>query len=673
MLELHADRAIRTCAEDLLDREPLVDQLTDFVDRAPTDDGFVVGVTGPWGTGKSSLLNLLGERLEQRDDTIVVRFDPWLFSRADELVARFFEEVTARLSSAKGKAAKKLLRTVSSYGAAVSPAANVVLGPAGQLLAAPERMAQARASSVALHREKLRRALAASSQRIVVLIDDVDRLDPIEVREVLRLVKLVADLPNIVHVLAYDRGRVEVALAKAGHEDGRAYLEKIVQASVAVPPLSPDRLRDMTLGWLQEALGARPLIAWNERAWTTLVVPGMAGYLSSLRDARRLVNAAPAAVDLVKDEVASMDVLALEAVRVFDPDIYERLLAHAHLLTSDDSHLDVLGGREERRQQRKREAAELLEPSVNRPATVAILSALFPDAAEHFGNVARHPGRGRENAKRVAELPVLLRYLHRSLSTSEVASADLDRAVDALANRVQFQSLLEGVEDQRLADLFARLRARLGEQAAPDVIGCAMVALELTPRLFTESADVRLDPLDRIRWFVEDLVASLPETTSRAEAARALVEQSPTLSDRYDMLYAFKVRREPTQQPEIEIFDDNDFEPLADSLAAAVAAAPPAELAGERSPLWLVMLLGASHGHDAALQRLDDEQVFAAVLMQSGTELHPLTDGELRLNTDPLVRAAGEQVLALLHQLALHEGLDDALGSGLAAAVRRAV
>jgi predicted KAP-like P-loop ATPase len=180
----------------------------------------------------------------------VVRFDPWLFSQVDQLVARFFDELAGLLAKSGGRRIRKLGQRLAEYGAALSPAAGVVLGPAGQLLAAPQQVAVVRQASAGEQRQRLRDALLASRQRIVVLIDDIDRLDPREVGEVMRLVKLVADLPGVVHVLSYDRPRVQVALEGAGHEDGRAYLEKIVQVSMAVPPVSKERLRQMTLDWL---------------------------------------------------------------------------------------------------------------------------------------------------------------------------------------------------------------------------------------------------------------------------------------------------------------------------------------------------------------------------------------------------------------------------------------
>ena len=379
---LDADRPIANEDEDLLGRGPLVEQLAGWVTRAPTADGFVIGLTGPWGSGKTSVLHLLAAGLG--DDATVVWFEPWLFAEADQLVPRFFDEIAAQLAHGRGKRLRRLGSRMADYGAALSPAAGILLGPVGQLAAAPKQLAALQMASVSTQRQELRSALRDYGRRIVVLIDDIDRLDAREVREMLRLVKLVADLPGVVHVLSYDRSRVETALLQTGQEDGREYLQKIVQASLAVPPLSRERLRAMTLGWLNDAVGDRQPESWDPDAWAGLVEGGIDGYLKTLRDGRRLANMAPAALELCTDEVASMDVLALEAMRIFDPDIHEALPAAAHLLVGGSSASDFRSP-DEIEAERDEKLRQLLARSSHPDATTTVLRELFPQLGGLLG------------------------------------------------------------------------------------------------------------------------------------------------------------------------------------------------------------------------------------------------------------------------------------------------
>jgi len=661
---LDPDRPILAKEQDLLGRRPLVARLADWVRDAPLDEGFVIGLTGPWGSGKTSVLNLLEESLES--EAIVVWFEPWLFSDADQLVTRFFDELSAQL---KGDGAKRRLRKLGTrladYGAALSPAASVVLGPAGQIAGAPKQLASMQTASASAKRREIRAALRKHPQRIVVLIDDLDRLDPHEVGEVLRLAKLVADLPGVVHVLSYDRPRVERALAALGIDDGNAYLQKIVQASMGVPPIPRDQLRTMGMDWLQQALGERDLEPWDPVAWSGLLDGGVDGYLQTLRDGRRLANMAPAAIDLCGDEVAGMDVLALDAIRIFDPNVHEGLPSIADILVGNRGLFEFRQQADVDKEQREKVEAVLSKSSSREPARHLLLT-LFPAAGHLLGGMRNGLDPRWRTLKRVASGPVLMRYLHHTLGPTDAASASVDAALAALSSSNALESLLAAVEDDRLADLVDRIRARLGEQGEIDVLGCSRVVLALSPRLRPRPRALELDPTRRALWLVDDLLETRHPPEARKELMQQLVAQAPTLSLRVQLLYRYRARSEDAQRPQLELLDETTFAELAALLTKQVIACPTAELATEANLLWLFGLVQEASGQEAALDLLKAPELLAAVLEQVGTEVRPQSDGGVSINVQPLVRIAGEGIIEALQALAQAPGpLDPSVHTAL--------
>jgi hypothetical protein len=650
-VQLDADRPIAGVDQDLLGRAPLVDRLADWIRDAPFSDGFVIGLTGPWGSGKTSVLNLLEERL--RAEAVVVWFEPWLFSDADQLVTRFFGELSAQL---RGDGTKRRLRKLGSqladYGAVLSPAASIVLGPAGQLAAAPKQLSDLRLTSASAQRRETVAALRKHPQRIVVLIDDLDRLDPYEVGEVLRLVKLVADLPGIVHVLSYDRPRVERALANLGSDDGNAYLQKIVQASMAVPPVARDQLRTMSMEWLEQALGERRLEAWDPAVWAGLLDRGIDGYLQTLRDGRRLANMAPTAVDLCGDEVAATDVLALEAIRLFDPDIHEALPSIADILVGHRG-LFEFGDRKLVDEEQKQRLGSVLSKSSCPDVTRRLLLTLFPAAGHLLGGMRCGIDPQWRVRKRVASRPVLMRYLHHALDPHDAASSTVDAAVAALSDADLFGSVLASVADARLADLVDRVRARLGEQDAPDVVGCSLVLLGLSPRVAPRPRSLELDPTRRLLFLVDALLLTAHPMEIRAELARQLVTAAPTLSLRVQLLHRFHARPgETSREPDLEPLDDTVFADLSAALALQITSCPIDELAAEPNLIWLLSLLHTVSGPRVVLERMREPRVLCAVLEQPGTEVRPIADSGVSVNVQPLVEIAGAEILEALRALA---------------------
>jgi hypothetical protein len=104
------DNPIRTRAADQLGRAKFADHLTTFLAEEPGEEGLVVALTGPWGEGKTSVLNMVRERLENEHARTVLSFNPWMFSSRDQLVRVFFEQAAPSCGA-------RLL----SYGQALAP------------------------------------------------------------------------------------------------------------------------------------------------------------------------------------------------------------------------------------------------------------------------------------------------------------------------------------------------------------------------------------------------------------------------------------------------------------------------------------------------------------------------------------------------------------------------
>ena len=141
--------------------------------------GFVMGVTGPWGSGKTSVLNLMAATLEQEKIAYVVRFDPWLFSSSEELVWRFMREVSIQLQSEQqlGDVAAR----IGEYAQILAPLAALVSAPwLAPVLVAGGRVAsrwrKKPTVSAQEQRQKVAEALSKLDRRLIVLIDDLDRL-----------------------------------------------------------------------------------------------------------------------------------------------------------------------------------------------------------------------------------------------------------------------------------------------------------------------------------------------------------------------------------------------------------------------------------------------------------------------------------------------------------------
>lgn len=651
---LAADQPIQTAQEDVLGRGPLVKLLAAEVMATPAGHGLVMGVTGPWGIGKTSVLRLVEQELGQ--SAVVLHFNPWLFSGAEQLVLRFFSELGNELRRKNDKRLRQLGEHLDRYGEAVSPIGTLVFGRLWSLVAVARGVRTARSSSPTSarnERDKLVETLKELDRRIVVVIDDIDRLRREEIREVMRLVKLVGDLPNVTYMMAFAADRVINALEEDGVEDGRAYLEKIVQTAHELPPVPAARIRRLALQDLSRALGDVEAPAFDERAWANLYWGGIVDFLATVRDARRYTNRAVAATTLLQGEVALQDILALSAVAVFEPEVHARLKDITDILTGSGG-ID-LRDRSRIDQEHRERITAVLESSRNRAALEALLTRLFPAAGHLFGG-SRYAANDRtwRAQRRVADPGVLKFYLHATLADEQVPSVVVGTLLGALARPEELPALLRSVDDGAVMDLLDRLRDYKSEFPSDleTAVGAAAAFMELEARL-PESREMFAMPPDwALHFLVADLLTALPDNT-REDAATALFERSPDLSGRHRVLQWFATRPDAEDGRLEPLLGKSATDQLDADLQRRIEAADPAQLVRERRFLSLMSELHNQDPHKAVdrAQQWSQDHGFMLALLEGATTRVLSSHGDevvarerIKLNWDTLTRFLGDEV-----------------------------
>ena len=190
-----------------------------------------------------------------------------------------------------------------------------------------------------LHSE-ISEILSKDERRFLVIIDDVDRLSPDEALLIFRLVKSVGQLPKVTYLLAYDREVAEKIVSDHYPSEKAHYLEKIVQASFNIPDPSPSDLRNIFIKFVNE-LWKEPKesIYWKEyqesefRHFWNVFGDVIAPQLQTPRDIIRITNVLRVTWPAVAGEVDPADFLALETLRLKQPNLYAILKNYKQQLT----------------------------------------------------------------------------------------------------------------------------------------------------------------------------------------------------------------------------------------------------------------------------------------------------------------------------------------------------
>ena len=393
---LDADRPIEHRGQDRLGRRDLAQAIARQIRKVPAENGFTIAVAGEWGSGKTSLLNMVVEVLTDNDHSAtVLHFNPWLFRGAADLVPRFFSELSAQLRLKNNQRLKEVASAFSQLGEVLAPLSPVPgTGVAARILSVLTKSTKERQSLFA-QRDHLRKALEKSTSRVVVLVDDIDRLEPHETREVMRLIRLTSDLPNVVFLLAYDRRQVAKSLSTNSEDtEGQGYLDKIIQISYDLPAIREPVLADVFFHWLNDVIQAYPVPQLDRDVWGRVFYGIVKPLLGNLRDVKRYMYSLPVTLEAVGQEVALADLLGLEALRILRPSLFEELRARPEFLVHSHSPTKALKSSAEQQNETKEGLSTILvDAGTDRQVMESVLEILFPvtqGLLNNFG-MARNP------------------------------------------------------------------------------------------------------------------------------------------------------------------------------------------------------------------------------------------------------------------------------------------
>ncbi len=228
--------------------------------------GTTIALHGPWGSGKSSVVNLIRSELNKAGDPrlVVSEFNCWWYRGEEALALAFLQNLNAVLGSTLKDKVKNLVpklgRGLLQAGPIIGPAiALTPVGPFAGVIGGAFAFAKRYfpdGETLESTFKKLSKILAEQERRFLVIIDDLDRLSPEEALAIFRLIKSVGRLPNVMYLVVFDRQLAETAVGEKYPSEGPHFLEKIIQAGFELPAPLPTDLNNAVLASISEICGS---------------------------------------------------------------------------------------------------------------------------------------------------------------------------------------------------------------------------------------------------------------------------------------------------------------------------------------------------------------------------------------------------------------------------------
>lgn len=382
------DDAINSFDDDLLNRKPFVENLSASLFSYNPKTSLVIGLFGKWGSGKSSVINLLEKQLlskkeklskkDRKTAPIIIKFNPWGYSETDDLLEPFIRQIQSSVNgpdkiknlSKKLEIYLDLIKLIPSKNSLLSfvSAITMILSLLGislsqfvpnlndklqnitkwgspilliisfLLIFLPNKILSILKlrnenfdNSASKVKNDICELLKKQNRKIIIIMDDIDRLSSQEIKQLFRIVRSNADFPNTIYLLSFDREIVEKSLDIQNRIEGREYLEKIINIEYDLPAIPTSTLSRILMEELKvlshNFTEEQNSIFREENTKWGYVYNSIISNLTTIREIKRYINAVKFKLSQYVNkgilEINLIDFLAIEFIRLKFPEYYD--------------------------------------------------------------------------------------------------------------------------------------------------------------------------------------------------------------------------------------------------------------------------------------------------------------------------------------------------------------
>ena len=341
----YSDRPINTTDEDLLGRSSFANKIARAITSYNKEECLTIGIYGNWGDGKSSLANMILSEIdkiasiniyneEKPAYTCIIRFNPWLYSNKEDLLSLMFAEISNSFKiSDISQTFEKTANIIEGVGKAANIAKYIpipgfkdiaesiadLFGKYSEALKAVNNKEE----SLTDLKAKIEDTLSSKNVKLIIAIDDFDRLNQNEIRLMFQVVKMLGDFNNTVYMLMLDKDVVVKSLESV--QGGDDYLKKIIQVPISIPPVSKIQLIDILNKEFCNAVGKDTYEEYKD-LFNEMASRVILSHIKNIRDIKRIVNLFDFKYSFVKNELNVVDLFALCCTELYNKEYYTKLL-----------------------------------------------------------------------------------------------------------------------------------------------------------------------------------------------------------------------------------------------------------------------------------------------------------------------------------------------------------
>lgn len=225
---------------DLLKRNKIIGDLFNSINYCKNKEKFIISLTGPWGSGKTTILNIMKKQLNTENIIVVDNFETWKYSNEKALIYGMFDKIIKAIGI--NFSTLEVKKFVNSCIAIVSAKTDVNIG----LFSLDYKIIDKIKLMINEYLEK-------NDKRVVFIIDNLERTDENNILVILKTISTILDINRFIYVLSYDENEMKDIFNNKLHIN-YDYMEKVVQLPLAVPEINQEDIDEICTACLKNLL-----------------------------------------------------------------------------------------------------------------------------------------------------------------------------------------------------------------------------------------------------------------------------------------------------------------------------------------------------------------------------------------------------------------------------------
>lgn len=320
------DEPINSSSEDLLDLSEYIKNIIKNIELYNSENSYVMALIGKWGIGKTSIINLL--KCESKDKLLIKKFSVWKYENVNSLFEGFADFLSNILKDNFSCSSTRIL--LNKYKNIVFGKVNGELGiDFSNIVNIDEEKHFNRI------RSQIEDIIRYNNKKIVIVIDDLDRIDDNELKFIFSIIKNILNFKNIIYILCFDEEYVENIFTNKLTIDSH-YLEKIYQVKLYIPVIEEQQFTEIGITSLSNLLKHYKIKIIDQDRYSQ-VAKLIFLNVNNFREIIRFINSISQTLFLIKDlGIDIIDYVALQYIKFKDLSLYMKIYKNAQFFISED-------------------------------------------------------------------------------------------------------------------------------------------------------------------------------------------------------------------------------------------------------------------------------------------------------------------------------------------------